>query len=131
MAAYGPLLALKIHATLPPVTDDPRPELIKTLQAIQDLLTRHGVRYLPERLSRIEAQLQSNDSAAIQAIISETTGGMGSLNDKVVSHSNGDNLDGFPEVAVNQRLRRGVEQLREQARSARNTQWFRSSHQIH
>jgi hypothetical protein len=107
------------------MTGDPRPELVATLQALRELLTRHGVRYHPATLISYEERLQRNDRTAIASIISDVTGGMGSLNDRIISYSNGDNLDGYPEAAINARLRLRIEQLSDQARAARNTPWFR------
>ena len=107
----------------------PRPECLealrKSLVRVRELLVRHGDEHVAERLSVIERELMSLDTSGIQSIISETTGGMGSLNDLILSSSNGHNMDELPEVAVNDRLRRSVDDLRTQALIARSNPWFR------
>jgi hypothetical protein len=109
----------------------PAPELIEALREslarVRELLVRHGEEHASARLDVIDEALCVSDMSAIQRVISEVTGGMGSLNDLVLYSSDGYNMDGFPESVVNERLRRAVEVLRARAVSARDAPWLRQA----
>jgi hypothetical protein len=95
--------------------------LVVSLLHVRNLLVRHGEERVSERLSAIESRLVSHDLSEIQSIISETSGGMGSLNDLILSASNGHDMDGLPEKVINDRLRRSVDGLRTQAVATRDS----------
>jgi hypothetical protein len=107
----------------------PAPELIDALATslaeVRELLVRHGEEHASARLRAIENALSVRDTSAIHSVISETTGGMGSFNDLTLRSSDGHDMDGLPESVINERLRRGVEELRARALAARAAPWFR------
>ncbi|WP_165189440.1 hypothetical protein [Caulobacter soli] len=90
-------------------------DLSLTLQEIIDLLHAHGDTYVANGLVDKKRRLAKGDPTVISGLVAETTGGSGSLNDRILSIANGDRIAPGEETAVNAELRRLVDQLRSQA----------------
>lgn len=86
----------------------PSPEMIsalrESLDAVVARLVGTGEDATGQRLRDLERRLASGDMSAIGSILSETMGGMGSLNDVPVH-------------------RRPIEELRQRAEAARASPW--------
>jgi hypothetical protein len=106
----------------------PSPTCLARLRAaildLRSFLVRHREQNVAEWLIDAEQRLSTGDMSAIGMIIIETTGGMGSLNDLILTPAGGNDMDGFPTGAVNLRLRRLVDDLRTRTMAARDTPWF-------
>ena len=87
-------------------------DLRLTLQAIIDLLHAHGDTYVANGLVDKKRRLVKGDPTVIVGLVAETTGGSGSLNDRILSTANGDRIALDEEKAVNAKLRQLVDQLR-------------------
>lgn len=93
-------------------------DLEATIVAITDLLERHGDTGLARRLRDGLDRLHRGDHAALRSLLSEATGGTGSLRDRILSPSNGDDIAPGECAEVNTRLHALVETLARQAREA-------------
>ena len=94
-------------SNLPPST--PLSELIEAVATAKDFLRRYGEVYVSNRMAELEVRLIDGDYSAIQSALNEARGGMGSLNDRVLSRLNGDNVEQREEEDLNQQLRSIVE----------------------
>jgi hypothetical protein len=90
-------------------------DLRLTLQEVIDLLHAHGDTYVANGLIDKKRRLVKGDPTVISSLVAETTGGSGSLNDRILSTANGDRIALDDENAVNAKLRQLVDQLRSQA----------------
>ncbi|MEO6338623.1 MAG: hypothetical protein ABIO39_01180 [Caulobacteraceae bacterium] len=82
------------------------------------LLQRHGDIFTSQRMEDLEANLRAGDTTAIVRAISEATGGMGSLSDRILCVENGDSIEAMDVAAVNARLRANVQEIERRARLA-------------
>jgi hypothetical protein len=94
-------------------------DLQATVTEILDLLTAHGDVYVVERLREYSDQLERRDPSVAPRLLSEATGGTGSLRDRYLCASNGDRVSDDEREAVNTRLGALVARLAEQARPVR------------
>ena len=92
--------------------------LAQALAASHRLLSRYGDKWVSKRLRRLEDRAREGDLGAIQSAISESTGGMGSFNDRILSRSNRDAIAKQEEPAANAELRACVERVEKAAREA-------------
>jgi hypothetical protein len=110
MSFYGP----------PPLALE---DLKNALREARELLLRHGDKYVSARLADLELRLARGDMTAIQSALSEATGSMGSLSDRILYASNGDRIEPWEEPSVNEKLRALVLLVKERADSARAEIW--------
>ena len=92
--------------------------LLAALAQTQDLLRKHGDKWVAGAIHELEARLARGDWAAIQTAVTEATGGMGSLRDRWISAANGDAIAREDEQAVNARLDALIEEVERTAREA-------------
>jgi len=84
-----------------------QPEIHALMAALREtrmLLRKHGDKFASARLDALEARLARGDWMAVESAVSEATGGMGSLRDRVLSAANGDAITRPQETAVNAQL---------------------------
>ena len=108
-------------ASLPTYPSDMSTELLALAYAIEQarqLLLAHGDDGIATRLSALEARLKEGDQSAISSALSEATGSMGSLNDRILSRTNGDTIDFGQADTVNRRLSVLVREIEAKARGA-------------
>jgi uncharacterized protein YidB (DUF937 family) len=105
--------------------DDAVLALKTALVDARDLLLRHGDQHVPARLAELLQRLADGDMSAILSVIAEATGGMGSLNDRLLSAANGDAIEPWQETRVNQQLSLLVGAIRENAETMRASAWRR------
>jgi hypothetical protein len=98
-------------------SSDPLAGLIKALAEAGLILRRYGEVYISDALADLEMRLCKGDLTAIQSALIEATGGMGSLNDRIISVANGDHVDERDEVIANKQLRRAVQAVRDEAQA--------------
>jgi hypothetical protein len=84
-----------------------------SLEAAIDLLRTHGEEPVSERLVHYERRLAMGDFDAVQSLLAEVTGTMGSLRDVYLYPS-----DDSQRIALNARLEALVAQIREQSLAA-------------
>jgi hypothetical protein len=96
----------------------PLTALIESVQAAIDLLVAHGDDSIAPRLVSDVERLRTGDPAAAQSVLSEATGGAGSLNDRILSRRNGDRIEVSAEEAVNDQLDQIINRVRKDARAA-------------
>ena len=92
--------------------------LVIALEATVGLLRKHGDRGTADRLDALLRRVRLDDAGAILAVISEATGGMGSLNDRYLCVENGDAIQAEEVESANERLRQLVRQVEICARGA-------------
>ncbi|MBV9883666.1 MAG: hypothetical protein JO276_11710 [Sphingomonadaceae bacterium] len=90
----------------------------EALEQARRLLVDHGDRSTAPRLSALEERLRRGDESALASVVSEATGGMGSLNDRWLCRENGDEVEQHETSAVNKRLTKLVRDIEVKARSA-------------
>jgi len=95
--------------------------LIEATSDVRSLLLAHGEKHISARLLNLERDLAAGDRRAVRSAVSETTGGMGSLNDRILAASNGDQIERWRERSINVKLRRLIDTMRERANAARST----------
>jgi hypothetical protein len=88
-------------------------DLQSTLKAIVSHLRRYEYAGVAERIANDEARLVAGDLGALESVISETTGSMGSLRDVYLYPP-----DDAERVSANEELDRLVERADAQARAA-------------
>ena len=93
-------------------------ELIGSLRRTRTLLERYGDRYVAARLADLEGRLEQGDWTAVASAVSEATGSMGSLRDRILSVANGDVIERYQEQKANARLAVLVAEVEQSARSA-------------
>ncbi|MDB5722920.1 MAG: hypothetical protein JWP15_3538, partial [Alphaproteobacteria bacterium] len=86
----------------------------------RELQLRHGERPISARIAELLQRLASGDMSALHSVIAEATGGMGSLNDRLLSAANGDSIEPWQEARVNQQLGELVGAIRDRAQAARS-----------
>jgi hypothetical protein len=89
------------------------------MSAVRILLLEHGEQHISARLLDLDHRLLAGDKSAVRSAVSEATGSMGSLNDRILSASNGDDIERWRESSINARLRRLIDAMRERAFEAR------------
>jgi hypothetical protein len=92
--------------------------LADAVVAAREVLENHGEKYIAQSLLALEHRLRKGDTTAIMSAFTESTGSMGSLNDRVLSASNGDKIASEDEPSVNAQLRNLVRELERKAREA-------------
>jgi hypothetical protein len=104
-------------------TRTPPADAVQALKAAlvdaRELLLRHGDQHVSARLAELLQRLAEGDMSAILTVMAEVTGGMGSLNDRVLTAANGDAIEQWQETRVNQQLSKLVSAIRENAEAAR------------
>ena len=89
-----------------------------TLKQTEELLRKHGDKWVAARVNELQTGLARGDWTAIQTAVTEATGGMGSLRDRQLSVVNGDAITREDEHAVNARLNELIEDVERSAREA-------------
>lgn len=98
---------------------EPKVEALRrALRQTEDLLAKHGDKWVTAAVSELEARLARGDWTAIQTAVTEATGGMGSLRDRQLSVANGDAITREDELAVNARLDALIKEVERTARDA-------------
>ena len=98
-----------------------QPEVHALMAALREtpmLLRKHGEKFASARLDELEARLARGDWTAVESAVSEATGGMGSLRDRVLSAANGDAITRPEETAVNAQLDAVITEVERTARIA-------------
>jgi hypothetical protein len=95
--------------------------LAETIEQASELLTRYGDKFTAPRLLKLSVRLRQGDESAVLSALSESTGGMGSLNDRVFCRENGDLIDVNDIGLANGQLRRLVHDIEVAARLAAAT----------
>jgi hypothetical protein len=90
-----------------------------TVAEIVGVLVAHGEKHVSVRLKGDDQRLAASDLTAIQSLLSEATGSMGSLRDRYLSASNGDQISPSNEAAVNARLLALIQRLEHEALAAK------------
>ena len=93
-------------------------ELAGSLLEAEDLLRAYGDKWVSERLARLRDRLAAGDFSAVASALSEATGSMGSLRDRVLTPTNGDDIAETDVERVNARLVALVETIRSRALAA-------------
>jgi hypothetical protein len=93
-------------------------ELIWSLVQTRALLEKHGDCHVSASLAKIGARLARGDWTVVAWAVTEATGSMGSLNDRILSVRNGDAIQADQEEIVNRRLRALVGEVERTARAA-------------
>jgi hypothetical protein len=98
-----------------------KPEIVSLARALaetRDLLHRYGARGTTTRVEDLERRLRCGDTTAIEAAISEVTGGMGSLRDRYLDVEIGDAIRPDEMEEANRRLSALVAEIERAARIA-------------
>lgn len=96
-------------------------ELIPVMEAldrVKSLLIEHGDVSVSGRLADLGVRLRRDDITALKSIITEATGGMGSLQDRYLTPLNNDTLDEGETLEVNRLLQELIRNLENEARRA-------------
>ena len=83
----------------------------------RQLLVDYGDRVTATRLAALEEGLRRGDESALASVVSEATGGMGSLNDRWLCRENGDRIEQRETGTVNKRLTELVRNIETKARA--------------
>jgi hypothetical protein len=102
----------------PPVEDVETQSLSRAVAETRALLRKHGDTYVAARLAELEARLAAGDRDAVVSALTEATGGMGSLRDRILCPENGDRIRAGEVEAVNLRLAALVRRVETEARAA-------------
>lgn len=92
--------------------------LADALARTRSLLQQHGDRFTAQRLDALEVRLNKGDMTAIVSVVSEATGGMGSLRDRYLCVENGDAIEPQEVAGVNARLDALVDEIEQRGRVA-------------
>ncbi|MBV9931212.1 MAG: hypothetical protein JO013_09740 [Alphaproteobacteria bacterium] len=83
----------------------PDPEIVdrlgRSVILLRDRLIRAGEPHVAERLGDIESRLRRGEMSAIRSLVSETNGGMGSLDDLAILRADIDALRALAQLAYN------------------------------
>ena len=93
-------------------------QLQSSLAEAEALLASHGDIYVVSRLAGLRARLEKGDRTAIVTALMESTGSMGSLQDRYLCPENGDQIAADEVEDVNARLRGPVESIKLAAEAA-------------
>jgi hypothetical protein len=122
VACCPPVIWPEMKRTRTPPTD-----VVQALKAdlvdARELLLTHGDKAIAGRLAELLQRLAGGDRGAILSVIAEATGGMGSLNDRVLSAASGDAIEPWQETRVNQQLGALVRSIQDHAEAARAAAW--------
>lgn len=99
------------------MTDELEP-VANAVEQVRRLLLDYGDTSTSPRLVHLEDRLRNGDETALVTAVSESTGGMGSLNDRYLCRENGDKIASHDAVSVNKRLSELVKAIELAARSA-------------
>lgn len=88
----------------------------EALERVCELLQSYGDNFTLPRLLVLVERLRNGDRNAVISVISEATGGMGSLSDRFLCPENGDKITSAEVQAVNEQLDLLVKDLEAKAR---------------
>jgi hypothetical protein len=95
------------------------------VEQVRRLLLDYGDTSTAPRLVQLEDRLRNGDKTALVTAVSESTGGMGSLNDRYLCRENGDKIASHEIISVNKRLSEMVKAIELAARSAAHERGIR------
>jgi hypothetical protein len=99
-------------------TAGPIADLQSSLRKAESLLRRYGDRFVSDRLHELDVRLEAGDMDAIQSALTESTGSMGSLQDRYLCPENGDAIERGDVRVVNAELVNLVGDVRIKATAA-------------
>jgi predicted acetyltransferase len=94
-------------------------ELRTAIVEAERFLRHYGDIHLVQRLRDLDLRLAAGDLRAVQGALSESTGSMGSLNDRILTPANGDPIEESDVPALNARLRILIAAVAQRAKAAR------------